>query len=143
MAVSKIVVMALVGILAIPILLGYAFNLSEVAVTDYKQDGEAVNVTPMLQTASGYSYVWSNYYQMNTNFTNTSLMPVMPFYNTKGSTQSALNLEQWNSAANTIPPALNLFEFKLYYLSIIGTDNNNYLTLQLNMNVSGQYSLAI
>lgn len=142
MAVSKIAVMALVGILAIPILLGYAFNLSEVAVTDYKQDGEAVNVTQMLQTASGYSYVWSDYYQMNTNFTDASHMPIMPNYNTKGSTQSALNLEQWNAAAGTIPPALNLFEFKLYYLSIIGTDNNNYMTLQLNMNVSGQYTFS-
>lgn len=68
MAVSKVAIMALVGILAVPILLGYALNLEEVAETDYKLDGEAVNVTPLLQNDYSYTLTHADPYTINTNF---------------------------------------------------------------------------
>ena len=68
MAVSKIAVMALVGILAVPILLGYALNLSEVTETDYKQDGDAIDVTPLLKTGVDYTYTRGDPNKLNTQF---------------------------------------------------------------------------
>ena len=68
MAVSKIAVMALVGILAVPILLGYALNLSEITETDYITNSDSVNVTPLLQNGIGYTYAHGDPYILNTNF---------------------------------------------------------------------------
>ena len=65
--VSKIAVIALVAIVACPILLGYAFNLSEVTETVYEPTGESVNVTQLLQNGSAYSMVHGDIYTLNSN----------------------------------------------------------------------------
>lgn len=104
MAVSKIAVIALVGILAIPILLGYAFNLSEVSVTDYKPSSESINVTPLLQNGTYYSYANANPYQLNSNFDDryrdTSDMltyptPTSPVYNQNTTVKTPYGLNQY------------------------------------------------
>lgn len=96
MAVSKIAVMALVGILAVPILLGYAFNLSEVAVTEYKPDNnDSVNVTQLLQNGSAYSYVHADINQLNTNFYFTNFDDkIYPYYNSITSIKTTVPLNQ-------------------------------------------------
>lgn len=60
--------MALVTIIAVPILLGYALNLSETTETDYRATDDPINVTQLLQTDTAYSYTHSDTYTINTNF---------------------------------------------------------------------------
>lgn len=97
MAVSKIAVMALVGILAVPILLGYAFNLNETTVTDYKPEGESVNVTELLQNGSAYHYTHADPYTLNTNFyliNNQTQSKIIPEYQTISAQKSTYPLKQ-------------------------------------------------
>ena len=95
MAVSKIAVMALVGILAVPILLGYALNLSEVTETDYKPEGEAVNVTDLLKTSTTYTYAHATSYQLNTSFrTPLANFQMLPMYTTISSENSSFPMER-------------------------------------------------
>ena len=89
MAVSKVAIMALVGILAVPILLGYALNLEEVADTDYKLDGEAVNVTPLLQNGATYTLAHADVYKLNTNFPNGTSV----YYEDVGSTATSYYID--------------------------------------------------
>ncbi len=82
--VSKVAVVALVAIMAVPIFLGYAFNFDETTVTDYKPTGDPVNVTPLLQTGTDWNTVRGDPYTMNdashTNFA-SSAGPTTPVYN--------------------------------------------------------------
>ena len=66
--VSKVAVIAIVGIVAIPILLGFGLNLNEVTETEYKPSGEAINVTPLLQNGATYTLAHADAYTLNTNF---------------------------------------------------------------------------
>ena len=85
--VSKAAVIAIVAILAVPILLGYALNVDQVTETDYKTTGDPVNVSPLLQTGTGYTLANANTYQINSNFasSSTTVIPVIQFSNTKTS----------------------------------------------------------
>jgi hypothetical protein len=105
MAVSKITVMALVGILAVPILLGYAFNLSEVTETDYRPDGESVNVTPLLQTGTAYTPASADVFKINTDFEYRGT-EILPVYNNLVSYKTSLIGYQ---TPITIGPNLNAF----------------------------------
>ena len=89
--VSKVAVIAIVGIVAIPILLGYALNLNEVIETDYKITGDSVNVTPLLQNGTEYTYANADIYQLNTKL-NAGGIPVIPDYNNITATKSAYPL---------------------------------------------------
>lgn len=80
--VSKVAVIALVGILAVPILLGYALNLEQTTEKDYKTTGDSVNVTQLLQTSTDYTYAYADIYQLNTNFTNAFGQKLLPIYQT-------------------------------------------------------------
>ena len=81
--VSKVAVVALVAIIAVPIFLGYAFNLQEVTESDYKTVGDSVNVTQLLQTGTDYTYAHGDSYQLNTNFTHASPpTKTIPIYET-------------------------------------------------------------
>lgn len=66
--VSKVAVIALIGILAVPILLGYGLNLSQVTENEYALDGDPVNVTQFLQNSTAYTYTLIDPYQLNTDF---------------------------------------------------------------------------
>ena len=52
--VSKVAVIALVAIVAVPIMLGYAFNLTETTKTIYT-DGVETNVTEYITRGTYYS----------------------------------------------------------------------------------------
>lgn len=84
--VSKIAVIALVAIVACPILLGYAMNLEETTVTDYRPSDDSVNVTPLLQNGTEWSYADADPVQLNnpvgsfrSEFANTG--SYIPFFN--------------------------------------------------------------
>lgn len=89
--VSKVAVIAIVGIVAIPILLGYALNLNDVTETDYKTAGDSVNVTPLLQNGTDYTYANADIYQLNTRL-NSGSIPVIPDYNNITATKTAYPL---------------------------------------------------
>lgn len=95
--VSKIAVIAIVGILAVPILLGYALNLEQVTETDYKTTDDSVNVTPLLQTGIEYNYANADAYQLNTNFIKRGLipkMPTVPIFEKVSNNKTSYNLTQ-------------------------------------------------
>ena len=94
MAVPKIAVIALVAIIAVPILLGYALNLTEITETDYKLTDETVNVTPLLQNGTAYTYAHGNIYQLNTNMKVASTK-IMPLYENITVTKTSLAMYQY------------------------------------------------
>lgn len=130
MAVSKIAVMALVGILAVPILLGYAFNLSEVAVTDYKPNGESVNVTELLQTGTAYTSANANEHKLNTDFEYNGIKYI-PNYKTISQTKTTYQLYQTTVTINAGQSILWTLEWladiELYLFIGRGSD----ITLQI------------
>lgn len=105
MAVSKIAVMALVGILAVPILLGYALNLSEVTETEYKPDGESINVTSLLETGTAYTSANADAFKINTDFEYGGT-EVLPSYNNQVTYKTSL---PGNQTAITLAPNQTVF----------------------------------
>lgn len=73
--VSKVAVIALVAIVACPILLGYAMNLDQTTETDYRPSSDTVNATQMLQNGADYTLAKGDIYQMNTTFTFGGVLP--------------------------------------------------------------------
>ena len=89
--VSKIAVMAIVGIIAVPILLGYALNLEQTTETDYRDAGDSVNVTPLLQSDVGYTYAHPDIFQMNSTFTKNDVK-IDPTYESYTNTASSIKM---------------------------------------------------
>lgn len=91
--VSKVAVIALVAIVACPILMGYAMNLDQVTHTEYAPaEDSTVNVTPLLQTSTAYNYTHADPYSLNTNFVSSANCRVIPVYNKISSVKSAYPL---------------------------------------------------
>lgn len=72
---NKIVVIALVALIAAPILLGYAMNIQEVTETDYTQ-GKSTNVTNLISKGNRYTYTSLNSYDINLQYHRDSGTPV-------------------------------------------------------------------
>ena len=142
MAVSKIAVMALVGILAVPILLGYAFNLSEVTETDYKTDGEPVNVTPLLATSTGYTYSHADPYKLNALNSHSSSADTVSFprYESFGNNKTTFQLKQQGIVTSSSLPGADP---DLQRFSYVGTtflmpySTTNYLVTTISYNSNG------
>ena len=66
--VSRVAVIALVAIVACPILLGYAMNLSESTETKYISNDDDLNVTNLLNDGYSYSYAAADVVDLNTRF---------------------------------------------------------------------------
>lgn len=62
--VSKIAVIALVAIVACPILIGYAMALEETTETGYKE-GSYTNVTPLIKNSTAYDFTSADIYSIN------------------------------------------------------------------------------
>lgn len=97
--VPKVAVIALVGILAVPILLGYGMNLSQVTESTYTYSDDPVNVTPLLQSATtkdAYTFVHADPYTLNSSFSaaGTRTNVPMPIYNHKSSNITSQPLSQ-------------------------------------------------
>lgn len=108
MAVPKVAVIALVAIVAVPIMLGYALNLNEVTVTDYELSGDPVNVTPLLQNGVAYNYTRGNVFKLNTDIAIGGIQTI-PKYNSITTTSSSYGLTEdvyynqtWNNYTQTI-----------------------------------------
>lgn len=127
--VSKVAVIALVAIVACPILLGYAMNLSEVSETDYRVSGESVNVTPLLYTGSEYTAANADINKLNTDFTwISSEKPIYPLYNKLGLTKTSLPIytgsnSNWSGETQNLTNVVEYFALLEYNYSA-----NSYFT---------------
>ena len=68
--VSKIAVMALVAVVAVPILLGYGLNINTETKQVWAENNDPLNAKDYLQTtfdATGITYTDADFYQMNSN----------------------------------------------------------------------------
>lgn len=144
--VSKIAVIALVAIVAAPILLGYAMNLDETAHTEFKESGNTVNNTEFLLNGVSYSAVRGDFYQLNTDFGGKH-NDILPYYESLTSTKSSYPMQRtdynndhpyWDGV-NGIP--LSTFEY-IYYQTE-GNTTVKFVTLTLkddNSQVVGTYT---
>lgn len=113
--VSKVAVMALVGILAVPILLGYGLNLTETTETDYELDNDPVNVTQLLYNRTAYSSTAGSPYQLNTNFSSgTGGYPIWPMYESASNNLSSLPLNQEITYRTSINFNITLTNYNYY-----------------------------
>lgn len=130
--VSKVAVTALVLITAVPILLGYAFNLTEVTETGYKANDDLVNVTPLIKTGERYTSVAADLYSINTDFVWSAgnEAHIKPVYTTKVD-KSSLAMERFDFVAGD------------YYSAAFKFSNYHYFYVQNNMDGSGSLSFKI
>ncbi len=134
MAVSKIAVMALVGILAIPILLGYGLNLSETTETAYSENKDNVNVTQLLQTGTSYNYSHADASKLNTKFElhqpfssqYSASNPTVPIYDRITLTKSSLFMNQYTHTGQPVI-AGDLSNYHYVYLVVSGFTQDNYV----------------
>ena len=101
--VSKVAVIALVAIVACPILIGYGMNLQTATHTDYNDGKDPVNVTGLLLNGEYYNTAYADIYKLNSTFTYRygaadRTVPVMPIYKTIGTTLSTMPQFQLSSS---------------------------------------------
>lgn len=125
--VNKIAIMALVGILAVPILLGYGLNLNEVTETDYAPEGEPVNVTQLLKNGTAYTTTRADPYTLNTNFEiyDTS---AMPRYAVSGTSSSYPMRQFIFSPGDYYSSTLRFSDFKYFYQQFDENNSSTYIT---------------
>ena len=134
--VSKVAVIALVAIVACPILLGYALNLNEISITDYKSDNDSVNVTPLLQDGTGYSYAAANVADLNSRV-NEGGSQAMPDYVSRSSTQTSIPVGGGPLATGNVPlstQTLSDFKYTYYALDYVPSVGQVNITLTFNDN---------
>lgn len=142
--VSKVAVVALVAIVACPILLGYAMNLNEITVTEYKSNNDPMNVTQLLQTGTDWSIANGDPYTMNSKglatFVVGSQIPAYPIFNkvssVKTSTPMYQSLSNWNGGSDGgVITTLQEYQFWCDYV----VSASRTVTLTVYYNNGGNY----
>ena len=129
--VSKVAVIALVAVIAVPILLGYAFNLEETTETEWKTTGESVNVTQLLQNNVTYTYAHGNIYQLNSfNMRNAGTSSMQPLYESYTKTATSLYSRIF---INTGVPGSNydLWDYYWLFLNVHTSTTSQYMRANL------------
>ena len=126
--VSKITVMAIVVILAAPILIGYGMNLENDTETRYERTGSATIVTGLLNNGMVYSYTNANVNNLNFDniHYNTTQYHTIPNYVAFTTTKSSIQL-----TAGTLSAYDDLEN--MYYMKIDNTAAGNDSTLGLSV----------
>ena len=144
--VSKVAVIALVAIVACPILLGYAMNLNEVTVTEYKSSNDAVNVTPLLQNEMDYTTVQGDIYELNTNFgVTTNLYGYLPFYETYTDTATSFKGTLWETTTSSYYPQGSQYyftDYDLYFWQFEYNWGQGYLNIHIVTNDNTTYNYS-
>lgn len=148
--VSKIAVMAIVGIIAVPILLGYALNLEQTTETDYRDAGDSVNVTPLLQSDVGYTYAHPDIFQMNSTFTKNDVK-IDPTYESYTNTASSIKMGHKVLDPSDMP-AINYplshwsrfyvqfdYDYNTTYRVVLSLMDNNITAIAANSYVTSVY----
>lgn len=137
--VSKVTAMALVAIIAVPILAGFALNFQDVSETRYTPGDVRTNVTPLLYNATDYDIVTANTYELNAdNFTRgitgklgeDDLSYYIPNYNNYSSSESSLPYSRTVYTAQA-PSAAVLNDYNIY--EVINTNKTAGLTVTVSI----------
>ena len=131
--VSKAAVIAIVVILACPILLGYALSLDEVTHTSYETENNKIDVTPLLWNSVAYSYTKVDAYQLNSNLYWGYGVETIPIFNKITTTNNTsyplreqiFNNYRWNT------PGTQLLNYPYYYEQFDYDPANNSHTVEL------------
>lgn len=131
--VSKIAVIALVLVVAVPILMGYGLNIETDSHTTYTEDLEKTNVTPLIAQSKEYRYVDADAYSINTQLNLDSY----PLYQKKTHAYTGLYTGQayirnWAGSAYYTVSQYEYFYLDVYsqHLSVRVTDGG--VTTDLN-----------
>lgn len=103
--VSKIAVMALVAIVATPILLGYGLNIETESYTDWVEDGDSQDLTNYLYSvvdASKRNYTDVDIYQLNSDIFYQWGSKIYPEYEHISNTRTPIKLVQDTVTSQTI-----------------------------------------
>lgn len=148
--VSKIAVIALVAVIAVPIMAGYALNLEEETGYRYEESDQAVNVTPFLQNSVDYSYTNIDVYTLNSsnNFGNAGSYTMYPEYVTFSNSRSSVQLESFSTGVGNVPSIVTMSGLTVYQAFFHYGNNDvnyNYPSAQITVNgvVYGTYSRLI
>ena len=151
--VNKVAVIAVVAILAVPILIGYGMNLEPTTVTEYLPDQDSVNVTQLLQNDVGYSMVHADTYQLNTNFSqlaagadgSVKMLPVyekiVRNYNTSYSLRQYTSYNQSWSGANT--NITDVYFYAALFYDVTANNHHNVAVYYDNNGVETLFSTII
>lgn len=143
MAVSKMAVIAIVAILAVPILVGYGMNLQQVTHSDYKESDDPVITTPLIQNDTAYTYAHSDPYQLNTTINVSGNNKMVPYYMKVGNIKTSYPTEQLSGTGTQTALSVDyLGNFKYYILTL----NYDYTTQGVGATVyandgNGEYVL--
>lgn len=124
--------------IAVPILMGYALNLTETTETDYRATGDVVNVTPLLQNGVGYSYAHADILDINTKMLQGTTR-IIPNYKTVNQIISSYPTYHTNNVNTTYPSGysdvlttlVNLYEVFIY------NPSNGSMNIVVNYNNGG------
>lgn len=138
--VSKVAVIALVAIVACPILLGYGLNLTQTTVTEYKPNNtESVNVTTLLQNSFDYYTTNTDPVTINTSwgiFGKNYGVDVMPKFKTINSNYSSIQVTQYTQTGSWIPDTMYLHHYTYYDLRATYDASVGYLIMTITYNDS-------
>lgn len=136
--VKKIAVIALVIIVACPILLGYAMNLNQTTVTDYKQSDDSVNISPLLWSGTNYTYAHADVYQLNTQTKWNNGKQLIPVYNfvSTNVTSYHLTIGSYKNAAWVNGIQSTVFDY--FYQQFDYNYNTSSLDVEVFGNVNGE-----
>lgn len=145
MMVSKIAVIALVAIVACPILLGYALNLEETQQVRYVEGEDSINLTGLLSTSTASEYSPANIYELNSRILRytgsggavdsaTADFKVYPRYISYVTTATSIPMEATQYAAGVKPGNITLADYYYYQMRVSGEAYNSGVN-QLLVNV--------
>lgn len=143
--VKKIAIIALVAVLAIPILLGYGLNLTETTETDYRETGESVNVTQLLQNDVYYNYAHGDLYQNNSYFAegpaSVFSYSQYPFYNTITTAKTSMKGNiAYESGNNVLGSSGAVDTYSLLYYQADYKPSIGSVTMTFNTYLNGVYT---
>lgn len=138
--VSKIAVMALVAVVAVPILLGYGLNINTEDRQVWTENNDPLNAKDYLQTtfdATGITYTDADFYQMNSNI----------FYRqTYGSPLQNLKFYPWYEQVGTVKTPIAITQSLRgqanYYLPTTGGFTNGQIFVSGEYDANNYYNIV-
>lgn len=139
--VSKIAVIALVAVIAVPIMAGYALNLEEETGYRYEESGQPLNVTPYLQNSIEYSYSNVDVYTLNSqhNMGIKSFSALYPRYESFSNTRSSVQLNVTEYTNGALPTPITLSGLKIMQVMFDYPATHNAIYHYPNVNVFVDY----
>ncbi len=140
--VSKVAVMALVAVVAVPILLGYGLNVQTETYSAWEEDGSAQNLTNYLasiEDASKRDYTDADIYQFNSNIFYEYGTQVYPVYEKVSTTKTPIRLAQqyYSTPGN---PLIRMDEYYSQGVVDGGYDASNYYSITITITGGNTYT---